>query len=492
MGAKARNRRSQSGSALLIAIFTLLLIGAVAIGLIMMSLTNNSISANYKSSLQAFYNAKAGLEEGRGRLFGGNANALTASGFPNVLLTNEVWYIINPDGSETVDPAATASTYGDNEYATEWPWPLSSVTVKPYVASVPSLPGTQNAPYKWVRITATTEASSRIDGNITGFNNPSNLLCFDGSQVFQGNPSSCPGNSSQIFTITAFAVSLGGGKRMEQYVVASQNPNLNLSTGMTMASNDLTFKGPIANPAFKVSGQDGVGVAPPEGGCGPGVGSIPAIGVTEPGGGNINKNAVIAGIPAPPVTNYNNYFGGGLPNPSVSDSMSLPGSLQSPASVIQLVQQISQNADLVINHSATTTDIPPGMSAASPMTIVVNGDFNLTNAYTGYGLLVVNGNLTYTGDSGWKGIVVVVGSGTTTVTTAGPGSGPLNEFDGTLFVATVKDASGNPLSNFGKVVYDISSGTTDAGNGIYYSGCWSNKAQQVAGMKVLAFKEISN
>ena len=93
-----KNRRSQNGSALLIAIFTLLLIGAVAIGLIMMSLTQNSISANYKSSLQAFYNAKAGLEEGRGRLFGANPNPLSALGFPNTLLANEVWYITNPEG----------------------------------------------------------------------------------------------------------------------------------------------------------------------------------------------------------------------------------------------------------------------------------------------------------------------------------------------------------------------------------------------------------
>ncbi len=488
-----KNRRSQNGSALLIAIFTLLLIGAVAIGLIMMSLTQNSISANYKSSLQAFYNGKAGLEEGRGRLFGGNPNPLSALGFPNTLLANEVWYITNPESSETVDPQNLSSTYADNQYASEWNHPLSTSTVKPYVSSVASLSGTPNAPYKWVRITATTEYSSNIDGNVTGYKDPNNLLCFDGTQVFQGSPSACPGNSSQVFTVTSMAVSLGGGRRMEQYLVASQNPNLNLSTAMTVPANNVTFAGPNSNPAFKISGIDGVGVAPPAGGCGTGIGSIPAVGVTEPSGGNANKNAFISGIPAPPVTNYNNYLGGGLPTPSISDSISLPGSLQSPASINQMIQQVSNNADLVINHDATTTDIPSGMSAASPMTIVVNGNFNLTNAYTGYGLLIVTGNLTYTGDSGWKGIVVVAGKGTATFANSGPGSGAANEFDGSVFVATIKDASGNLLSNFGNVVYDLSNGGgAGTGNGIYSSSCWTSKAQQVAGMKVLAFKEIAN
>ena len=484
-------RRSQSGSALLIAIFTLLLIGAVAIGLIMMSLTQNSISANYKSSLKAFYNSRAGLEEGRGRLYPGNSNALTASGFPAFLPLNQVWYITNPMPSETVDPADMSSAYADTEYAAEWGHPLSSVNVRPYVASVASIPGTPNAPYKWVRITAASERSANIDTNLTGFKNYTNVLCFDGSQVFQGSATACPGGSSQVFTITSLATSLGNGQRLEQYLVASQNPNLNISSAVTMPANNVTFTGPASNPAFAINGADNSGSPPAVSGCTPGTGgSVPAFGVTEPGGyGHANKNAVLAGIPMPP-SNYDNYTGGGLPTPSISDSISLPSQLQSPAAVNQLIQMVTQNADLVINHTATPADIPSGMSASSPMTVVVNGDFNLTGGYTGYGLLIVNGNFTYTGDSGWKGIVLVAGSGTTQISGGGPGT---NKFDGALLAMTIKDGSGNILSNFGDVHYDASGGIGGGGgNGIYYSNCWVQRAQQVAGMKILAFKEISN
>jgi len=214
--------------------------------------------------------------------------------------------------------------------------------------------------------------------------------------------------------------------------------------------------------------------------------SVPAIGVTEPaGGGAANKNAVIAGIPVPPVTNYNNYSGGGLPNPSVADGVSLPTSLLTPANVSQFINQVSQNADLVVQHDATQSDIPSGMSATTPMTIVVNGNLNLAN-FTGYGLLIVNGNFTYSGDSGWNGIVIVAGNGTTTFTGTGTGG---SGFHGAIFVGTIKDSLGNVLPSFGDVTYDLSG---DAGQGMYYNTCWVNKAQQFNGLKLLSFREIAN
>src|SRR5258708_37115979 len=156
MNGKRYSRWSQRGAALLIAIFTLLLIGAIAVGLIMMAATQSSISANYKSSLQAFYNARAGLEEGRGRLFPGNANALSLSGFPPVVPIHQVWYIINPASGETVDPQGSPATYADLEYANEWGIPLSSASVQPYIASDAALPCTPNAHCKSVGTTPPT------------------------------------------------------------------------------------------------------------------------------------------------------------------------------------------------------------------------------------------------------------------------------------------------------------------------------------------------
>src|SRR5207302_1141867 len=104
-----------------------------------------------------------------------------------------------------------------------------------------------------------------------------------------------------------------------------------------------------------------------------------------------------------------------LPNPYPSvGSVSLTSSLQTPASLDQIVQTITQNADVVINGNATQANMPSAMSATNPQTVVVNGDFSMTGNYTGYGLLVVTGNFAYSGTTGWKGIVLVVGDGTTT------------------------------------------------------------------------------
>jgi hypothetical protein len=139
----------------------------------------------------------------------------------------------------------------------------------------------------------------------------------------------------------------------------------------------------------------------------------------------------------------------------------------------------------VINGNATQANMPAGMSATNPETIVVNGDFSMTGNFTGYGLLVVTGNFSYSGTTGWKGIILVVGQGTTTFLGNGGGS---NEFDGAIFSATTRDANGNELPAFGNVGFDISGG---GGNGIYYNSCWINQANQPPTYQVLSFRELN-
>jgi hypothetical protein len=189
---------------------------------------------------------------------------------------------------------------------------------------------------------------------------------------------------------------------------------------------------------------------------------------------------VIAGIPR-----QDHYTGAGLPTPSVSNTITLSPSLQTPASLNALVQAISQIATVItpVSGTATNTDLPP-MSATNPATVVVNGNLSLSS-YVGYGLLVVTGNLSYDGNSGWKGIILVVGNGTTTFTGLGGGN---QEFDGAIFVATIKDTSGNLLSQLGTVNFNISGG---GGNGVYYNSCWINNAQPALTYKVLSFRELA-
>src|SRR5947208_11669425 len=61
-------RRSECGFALFIAIFTLLLITAIAVSMLMLTNTDTNISTNFRDEQTAFFAAKAGLEEVRDRM----------------------------------------------------------------------------------------------------------------------------------------------------------------------------------------------------------------------------------------------------------------------------------------------------------------------------------------------------------------------------------------------------------------------------------------
>src|SRR5437762_11570046 len=101
-----RRKRSESGVALLIAIFVLMLISVVAISLIVASGGESALAGNYCSSASAYLAGTAGLEEARGRLLPKNAdyfnNVLNNTTATNFIPTTgpfnigQVRYILNP------------------------------------------------------------------------------------------------------------------------------------------------------------------------------------------------------------------------------------------------------------------------------------------------------------------------------------------------------------------------------------------------------------
>jgi hypothetical protein len=483
-----RRKQSESGVALLIAIFVLMLISAIAISLIVASGGESALAGNYRSSATSYLAGTAGLEEARGRLLPKNAdyfNNTVADFIPAAgpLAVGQVRYILNPAPGEALGTLLT--TYPDTEYTTEFgAAPVAgNVQTIASVSTVTSGGTTYFGPlFKWARINAATEKSINTDVNNDAVLDAATALYYDSghtplpSLVVTATP---PATAKQALEITALAVLPNGSQKTMQYVVAPVTFNLSFPSALTLSGKSIAYAGANSNVYFD-NGTDGSGNPPAVPGCTPNpLTSLPAIGVTEPLGGSTNKTSVIAGLPRP-----DHYTGGGLPTPSVSNTITLSPSLQTPASLNALVQAISQIATVITPASGTATSADlPANSASNPATIVVNGNLNLSS-YVGYGLLVVTGNFSYNGNSGWKGIILVVGDGTTTFTGLGGGN---QEFDGAIFVATIKDTSGNLLSQLGTVNFNISGG---GGNGVYYNSCWINRAQPTLTYTVLSFREL--
>lgn len=500
-------KKNERGVALLISIFVLMLISVVAVALIVTAGSETSLASNYRGSTSAYYAGLAGLEEVRGRLVPRNPNYfdITAANFVPVpqtaMAVDQVRYVLNPAPGEVVAPTnlGSATTYPDNQYFAEFGVPVTARNVLTVNSATPTNGGATPGPkFKWVRLSAATESSLGIDVNNDGALNNTLPLFYDSAALPRpslvlpnaGSPTTAPTSTAYpVYEITALAVISDGSEKLVQSVVTAVSYGLNFPAALTLAGSQVNFGGANSNQYY-MDGQDGSGNPGNVAGCAPNPNNwLTSIGVTGPN--NVN-NVLPNSNPVPytgiPVNRLDHYPGGPLVNgsPTVTSvaSVTLPSTLQTPTSLNNVVQLITANADVVISGNATQADMPAGMSATNPMTVVVDGNLALTNNFTGYGLLVVTGNFAYSGTTGWKGIVLVIGDGTTTFLGNGGGN---NEFDGAIYVATIKDAAGNLLPALGTVNYDISGG---GGNGIYYNSCWVQSAQRPPSYKVLSFKEI--
>ncbi len=478
-----RKRRKESGIALLISIFVLLLISVVAIAMIVASSTETSLAGNYRSSTNVYYAALAGLEEARGRLVRNNPDYvlkadpqfLPSPGTP--LNVGDVRYILNPNPALNENMGNVLTLYPDNEYATEF---TAAPTSTRTIASV-SPNNAQGIPgplYKWVRINAVSEQWLRqgqgqdvapFDGTV----DPTPLF-YDGT-----NLTDAPSSGPQVLEITALAVLPNGSQKILQYLAAPLPFNLSFLAALTLDGNNVQFTPPNTT-SFWVRGNDQYSA----GSCNPGPGVKDAVGYTNSSDSSYSNiiNSIQTG---PPVSDdrRGNYTNGVASTPDVKYE-SLSPNLQSVAGLNALVQTITQNGDVVINGNATQSNMPASMSASNPMTIVINGDLTLTGWHnTGYGLLLVTGTFNYDPDATWNGMVLVIGQGKIYSHQGGNG-----QFNGALFLAST-----NPLA---PPVLNFTSSSTgvlgiSGSNGIYYSSCWIQAAMPTISYKILSFHEIS-
>jgi len=471
---KGPERPEEAGIALLIAIFVLLLIAVVALALVVSSGTESALAGNYRSSTGVYYAALAGVEEVRARMRPNDPNSFKttwAAFYPpagTTLPIGTVGYVLNPGPNDTLANMLTA--YPDQQYDTEFgPGALGGATVKttPSIWNINPLPFPPPL-YKWVRVNAVSEKSLNLDVDGDGLAESITPLYYSGSAL-SNNQSAGP----QALEFTALAVLPNGSQKLVQYLVAPLVVSLPTFPGaltlLTGPGNNVAFNA-TADPSTNIRGidQDTVGS------CAPG-GAVPAI-VTST---NANQNNIINGIPVGARSHYT-----GL-NPAPDVQLvpgSFPASLQTTAGLQALVQSITQNADVVISGPANGSSLPSSMNnpSPSPLTIVVNGDLDLTGwSQTGYGLLLVTGNFKYDAGTSWRGIILVIGQGS--LTGSGGGGGDL---DGVVFAANTVS-----VGNLGSVSFNNSAITN--GEGIHYSHCWVQAATPVGNMKILSFHEIS-
>lgn len=519
--ARIPKRSHESGAAMLIAIFALMLVSAIAIALVVSSGTDSSLAGNYRTATSAYYGAMAGLEEARGRLLWKNRdyinianaypNLMSATGVPTWGLT-QVLYILNPAPGESVDPtSANPANYPDTEYGQEFSWGLGGAAIQTSLQSVSALGSLPGPSYKWVRINAVTEQALNLDVNGDGVLDRVTPLAYDPanlnssrqpapSLIVPGVPASP--TSVQALEITALAVAPNGGHRLLQYVVAPAviSPDAldqNFPAALTLDGNGVGFQTP-GTSNYQINGMNGA--------CPPGPPTapvpVPAIGYINPGDyASISAEVAPnnANYPGAPVSTSPSCTGTtpSLANLNLGSNPILRQSWLTPAYLDSVMQDVQNSADVVINGPATSSQIvsqAPTMSANNPLTVVVNGNLLLNGrSFMGYGLLLVTGTLSYDPDATWNGVVLVVGRGM--FVSNGSGSGGIT---GAVFVAQTRDSAGNLLpslgpSCFGSVssCHGVGSGYgSNPGYGINYSSTWVGSAQGPLTYKVLSFREI--
>ena len=65
---KKRSRKSEDGIAMLMALLALMILTAIAVGLVYMTNTETMVNSNYRSEQVAYFAAKSGMEEARDRM----------------------------------------------------------------------------------------------------------------------------------------------------------------------------------------------------------------------------------------------------------------------------------------------------------------------------------------------------------------------------------------------------------------------------------------
>ncbi len=490
-----RHRKtSERGVALVIALFALLLLSAVAFGLMYMADTETNINTNYRDAQKAFFAAQAGLEEVRERMVSsatGSHLIVGPAGLPAA--ANSVLYVTNPGftlggAAETVTPNDASNTFFDTELCHQnlaglgltnpgvgIPCGTASTAAgvyAPFIASdAPHAGTTAVLNYKWVRINAKANATSApfyVNGSSASAT-ADIQVCWDGlnQKVLPTGYATCSSDPPPpqftymrpVYVLTALAVTPTGARRMAQMEVAAQPP---MVTNAAVDSQDhVSLSGQL-----EVNGYDHCS-------CDCTTKTVKGKKVTEcldrPGRvcdrskwaiyseqtvDSPNSSEVVVAGQDPPIAQNMPWFYD-IPgmidtmrnNPAAVNVMGPPYNYPCMGTPLNCGTQTSQVfGTLPSPFPPVDPSIPLGISS---QVTYVPGDLKLTSAAQGAGILVVDGDLEINGGLQFYGLILVRG----VVAFTGGGADPTNIFGAVL--AGQQSLDNTVLGGSAVIKYDL-------------------------------------
>src|SRR5678815_1361217 len=110
------NRKNERGIAMLIVMFSVLLLSVIGLGMMYSTNMESAINSNYRDKQTAFYAALAGLQEARDRIQPATHNIVAPTQLPTTAAANVIYIVSN---YAAVKPWLTSSPYFDTELCQE-------------------------------------------------------------------------------------------------------------------------------------------------------------------------------------------------------------------------------------------------------------------------------------------------------------------------------------------------------------------------------------
>src|SRR5437868_7339965 len=110
------NRKNERGIAMLVVLFSVLLLSVIGLGMMYSTNMESSINSNYRDKQVALYGALAGLQEARDRIQPATHNIVAPAALPSLAAQNIIYVVAD---YATVKPWDTANPYFDTELCQE-------------------------------------------------------------------------------------------------------------------------------------------------------------------------------------------------------------------------------------------------------------------------------------------------------------------------------------------------------------------------------------